>query len=124
MRRRRAVLEHVAEMAAAAAAMHLGAHYAVAAVGRGLDRSGDWIVEARPSGATLELLLRGKQRLPAAGAGERTGPLLVVERAAPRRLGAVPRMILNCSGVSSLCHSASVWVTGYCLVSMAGPPVR
>src|SRR4029077_16176761 len=27
-------------------------------------------------------------------------------------------MISYCSGVSSLRHSASVWVTGYCLVSM------
>src|SRR5262245_22857633 len=28
------------------------------------------------------------------------------------------RMIAYCSGVSSLRHSASVWVTGYCLVAM------
>src|SRR5262252_9047749 len=28
-------------------------------------------------------------------------------------------MIANCSPVSSLRHSASVWVTGYCLVSMS-----
>src|SRR5208283_5916774 len=90
MRRRRAVLEDVAEMAAAAAAMHLGAHHAVAAIGRGLDRAGHRIFEARPAGAALEFLLGGEQRLTAAGAGKRAGTLLVIERAAPRRLGAVP----------------------------------
>ena len=37
--RRRAVGKHVTEMAAAAAAMHLGADHAVAAVLRGLDRA-------------------------------------------------------------------------------------
>src|SRR4029079_460788 len=47
MRRRRTVLEHVPQMAAAAAAMHLGADHAVAAVGRGFDRARDRIVEAR-----------------------------------------------------------------------------
>src|SRR5262249_11566339 len=89
MRRRRTVLENMAEMAAAAAAVHLGAHHAVAAVGRGLDRSANRIVEARPSGAALEFLLRGEQLLPAGDAGKRPGPLLVIERATPRRLGAV-----------------------------------
>src|SRR6516164_7048373 len=89
MRRRRAVLEYMAEMAAAAAAMHLGAYHAVAGIGGGVDRARLRIIEARPPGATLELLLRGEQRLAAAGAGERAGALLVIERAAARRLGAV-----------------------------------
>src|SRR5262249_38462246 len=89
MGRRRAVLEDVAEMAAAAAAMHLGAGHAVAVVGQGFDRALLRIVEARPAGAALEFLLRGEQRLPAAGAGEGAGALLMVERAAARRLGAV-----------------------------------
>src|SRR5262249_25385432 len=77
------------EMATAAAAMHLGAHHAEAAVGRGLDRARHWIIEARPAGAALEFRLRDEQRLLAAGAYERAVTLLVVERAASRRLGAV-----------------------------------
>src|SRR4029450_12600718 len=77
-------------MAAAAAAMHLGAHHAVAAVLRGLDRARDRLVDARPAGATLELLLGDKERLAAARTGEGAGALLVIERAAAGRLGAVP----------------------------------
>src|SRR5262245_4794628 len=90
VRRRRAVLEYVAEMAAAAAAMHLGADHAVARVGRGLDSARHRVVEARPAGAALEFLLRHEQRLPAAGAAEGPGALLVIERTAAGRLGAVP----------------------------------
>src|SRR5262245_33646997 len=89
VRRRRAVLEYVAEMAAAAAAMHLGAHHAVAAVLGALHRARDRIVEARPAGAALELLLGDEQRLAAARAGEGAGALLVIERAAAGGLGAV-----------------------------------
>src|SRR4051794_10075469 len=89
MCRRRAILEHVPEMAAAAAAMHLGADHAVAAIGRGLDRTRDRIVEARPAGAALELLLRSEQLLSATHAGERAGALFVVERAGAGTLGAV-----------------------------------
>src|SRR5712691_2358419 len=70
MRRRRAVLEDVTEMAAAAAAMHLVAHHAVAGVGRFFDRPGFRVVEARPAGAALEFLFRREQRLAAAGAGK------------------------------------------------------
>src|SRR4029450_6324457 len=89
MRRRGPVLEHVPEMAAAPAAMHLGAHHAIAAIGRGFDRALNRIVEARPAGAALELLLRHEQRLAAPGAGERAGTFLVVERAAAGRFGPV-----------------------------------
>src|SRR5579863_2816187 len=89
VRRRRAVLEHVAEMAAAAAALHLGANHAVAAIGYGLDRTRFRIIKARPAGAALELLVRGEQRLLAAGAIERAGTLLVIERATARPLGAM-----------------------------------
>src|SRR5674536_55096 len=70
MRRRRPIVENMTEVAAAPAAMHLGAGHAVAAVGRRLDRAGDWIVEARPTGAALEFFLRGEQRLAASGAGK------------------------------------------------------
>src|ERR1041384_307091 len=87
--RRRAVREDMAEMAAAAAAMHLGAHHAVAHVARLLDRTRLRIVEARPAGAALELLLRPEQRLPATRAAKRAGALLEIERAAARPLGPV-----------------------------------
>src|SRR5438477_7996220 len=63
VRRRRAVVEHMAEMAAAAAAMHLGAHHAVGTVARGLGRARSRIVEARPAGAALELHFRREQLL-------------------------------------------------------------
>src|SRR4029077_9227742 len=76
-------------MAAAAAAIHLGALHAPAAVGGGVDRARLRIVEARPAGAALEFLIRGEQRLAAAGAIERAGALLVIERAAARPFGAV-----------------------------------
>src|SRR5580704_3406855 len=57
VRGRRAVVEDVAEMAAAAAAIHLGALHAPAAVGGGVDRARLRVVEARPAGAALEFLL-------------------------------------------------------------------
>src|SRR4051812_47906835 len=87
--RGRPVFEHMAEVAAAAATMNFGPHHAVSAVLRGLDRTGLWIVEARPAGAAFELLLRDEQLLPAPRAGKRAGALLVIERAASRPLGAV-----------------------------------
>src|ERR1700683_706819 len=89
MRGRRAVVEDMAEMAAAAAAVDLGALHAPAAVGGGIDRAWLRIVKTRPAGAALEFLVRGEQRLPAAGAIERAGALLIIERAAARPFGAV-----------------------------------
>src|ERR1044071_8615175 len=82
-RGRRTVGKHVTEMAAAAAAMHLGADHAVGSIHGFLDRTGLRIVEARPAGATLELLLRLEQRLLAAGTVERAGALFEIQRAAP-----------------------------------------
>src|SRR5579859_7727791 len=87
--RRRAVVEDVAEVAAAAAAMHLGADHAVAAVGRRFHGAFDGVVEARPAGAAVEFLLADEQRLAAADAGEGAGTLFVIEGAAAGRLGAV-----------------------------------
>src|SRR5437870_12032071 len=89
MRRRGPVVEHVPEMAAAPAAMHLGAHHPIASVGRGFDRTLNRIVEARPAGAALELLLRYEQRLGTSGADERAGTRLIVERTAAGRFGPV-----------------------------------
>src|SRR5205823_1378982 len=80
----------MAEMAAAAAAMDLGAHHAIAAVGRGFDRALDRIVEARPAGAALELRLRHEQRLVAPGAHEGALALLEVQGATSGRFGPVP----------------------------------
>src|ERR1700733_5940274 len=89
MRRRRPILEDMAEMAAAAAAMHFGADHAIGAVGRGFDRACFRIVETRPAGAAVEFFLRGEQFLLAAGAIKRAGALFVIERARARPLGAV-----------------------------------
>src|SRR6185437_2041549 len=68
MRRRRAVIENMAEMAAAIGAMHFGAHHAVSAIGGGLDRARDRIVEARPAGAALEFALALEEGLVASRA--------------------------------------------------------
>src|SRR5437899_1067709 len=76
-------------MAAAAAAMDLRAGHSVTSIDRGLDRTGDRIVEARPSGSALEFRARHEQRLAAARALERAGAFLVVERTASGTLGAV-----------------------------------
>ena len=79
----------MAEMAAAAAAMYFGADHAPAPIGRGLDRAGLGIVEARPAGAAVEFRLRDEQLLPAGGASEGAGAFFVIQRAAARPLGAV-----------------------------------
>src|SRR6185312_7875141 len=87
--RRRTIFEDVAKMTAAAAAMHLVAHHAVAGIGVGFDGAGNRIVEARPPSTALELEFGGKQRLIAGGAMEGPRALLVEERAASRHLRAV-----------------------------------
>src|SRR5438270_559167 len=60
--RLRPVVEDVAEMAAAAAAVHLGAQHAVGAVLGLADIAFDGLIEARPSGAAFEFGFGGKQR--------------------------------------------------------------
>src|ERR1700722_5831392 len=89
MRRRRAVIKDVSEMATAIGAMDFGSDHAVALIDSRFGRPGDRIVEARPAGAALEFPLRFEERLATPGAGKSAGPLLEQERAAPRRLGAV-----------------------------------
>src|SRR4051794_2302714 len=79
---RRAVVEDVAQVAAAGRAMHLGPLHAEAVIARRLDAAGDRLVEARPAGAALELALALEQRRAAAGAGERARPLLDQQGAA------------------------------------------
>src|SRR5271154_31553 len=89
MRRRRAILEDMAEMRTAARAMHLGARHAPAAVDGRRHRARHRIVEARPTGAAVELPGRFEQRLAAARAGKDAGALFIVERATAGALGAV-----------------------------------
>src|SRR6516225_3187527 len=88
-RRFRPVVEDVPEMAAAAAAMHLGPHDAEGAVFGGADGIVERLVEAGPAGAALEFGLGGKQRQVAAGAGEDALAMLLQQRAGPGTLGAL-----------------------------------
>src|SRR5262249_39199616 len=87
--RRWAILEDVTEMAAAAAAVHLGAHHPVAAVARAFDPSLDWIIVARPARAALGFGLGYEQRLTASDSAGRAWTLLVIERAAAGTFGPV-----------------------------------
>ncbi len=87
--RLRPVVEHMAEMAAAAAAMHFGPQHHEGAVLGGGHRIGQRLVEARPAGAAVELGLGGEQRLVATGASEGSLAMLLVQRAAVGPLGAM-----------------------------------
>src|SRR5439155_20229050 len=75
--RRRTIRKYVAEMAAAAAAMHLGAFHQVGVVLGGADRLVERAEEARPTGMAFELGVRGEQRQVAARADEGTLALLL-----------------------------------------------
>src|SRR2546430_13240687 len=68
--RLRSVVEDMAEMAAAAAAMHLSACHAEGAVLGLAERIFQRLIEARPAGAAFEFGVGRKQRQVAAGAGE------------------------------------------------------
>ena len=74
----------MAQMRAAARAVHLGARHPIAVVDARFDRALDRNGEARPASAALEFGRALKQRLPAAGAGERARPLLVKQRTTAR----------------------------------------
>ena len=85
--RLRAVVEHVAEMAAAAAAVHFGADHPERCVGV----RGDRVVERFPSSASpygCRTWWPTRTARGAAGARERALPVLVVQRAGVRTLGA------------------------------------
>src|SRR5689334_9182991 len=79
----------MAEMAAAAAAMHFDPRHAVGAVLGAADRVVERLPETRPAGAAVELGVGGEQRQVAAGAGEYPLAVLLQQRARPRPLGAV-----------------------------------
>src|SRR4051812_23478635 len=76
-------------MAAATAAVDLGARHAEGAILRLAHRVVERLPEARPAGAALELGVGGKQRQVAAGAGEDALAMLLQQRAGARPLGAV-----------------------------------
>src|SRR6478609_1078355 len=86
--RLRAVVEDVAEMAAATAAMHFGAHGAEREVRARRDGLVERRPEARPAGMAVEFRARRKQVEPAAGAGKAPRAMLVVERTRVRAFGA------------------------------------
>jgi len=86
---RRTVLEHVAEMPAAAAAVHLGARHAEAAVDGGRDGTLEGLKKTRPAGAAFKFTPGREERLGASGAAERAGPVLLQESTGSGRLGAV-----------------------------------
>src|SRR6202020_2630239 len=86
--RLRPVVEDVAEMAAAAAAMNFGPQHPEGAVLGLADRVVERLIEARPAGAALEFGLRGEQRQVAAGAGEDALAMLLQKRARTRAFGA------------------------------------
>src|SRR4051794_13038176 len=83
------VVEDVAEMAAAAPAMHLGPEHAKGAILGLADIALDRLVEARPARAALEFGVGGEQRQVAAGAGEDALAVLLEQRAGARPLGAL-----------------------------------
>src|SRR6266851_4026336 len=74
----RPVVEDVAEVAAAAAAVDLGADHEEATVARGPDGTLERRPEARPPGPAVELGLRGEQGQVTPGAVVRAGPILLV----------------------------------------------
>ena len=79
----------MAQMAAAAAAMHFRPGHAVASILAVLDGAFEGIVKTRPAGAALEFLFRHEERLSAAGAHEGAGAFFIVEGAASRGLRAM-----------------------------------
>ena len=77
MRRRRTVVEDVAEMAAAMRTVHFSADHAVGTIHRRFHRAFDGVVEAGPACAAFEFQFRSEKLLVAAGAGEMAGALLL-----------------------------------------------
>src|SRR5579863_6999692 len=88
-RRCRAVVEDMAQMAATAAAMHLGPRQKQLEIERGFDRPLDRSKETRPSRTAVEFGLRRVERLSAAGAAIGSPSVLVIERTGVSALGSV-----------------------------------
>src|SRR5262245_21375810 len=87
MRWGRTIVEDVAEMTSATAAMHLVTNHAMASIHFGFDRIGQWIVETWPAGPTLEFHLGDEQRLIAGSAAKDARAFFVQQRATSRHLG-------------------------------------
>src|ERR1700730_5197064 len=85
--RLRPVVENVAEMAAAAAAVNFGPQHPKGAVFGLADGVLERLIETRTAGAAFEFGLRREQRQVAAGAGEDALAVLFQERARARPLG-------------------------------------
>ena len=86
----RAVVEQVAEMSAAAAAMDFVAiHAERRVVVHGDGGVGQWLPETRPAGAAVELGLAVEQLQVAAGAGENADAVLVEQRRGAGIFGAL-----------------------------------
>src|SRR5262249_56256741 len=79
----------MAEMAAAAAAMHLDPGHGGGAVLGAAERVVERLPKARPARAAVEFGVGGEQRQVAAGAGEDALAVLLQQRARPRPFGAV-----------------------------------
>src|SRR6185437_10647816 len=88
-RRPRAVVEDMAQMAAAFGAVKLSPHHAVAGVRAGFHRAGQGVEETGPACATVELCRGIEQFGATAGALELAGTLFMVQGAGARALGAV-----------------------------------
>src|ERR1700738_1757035 len=76
----------MAQMAAAAAAMHLGPRHAMASILGVLDGALERIVKTRPAGAAVEFLFRREEALSASRADKDAWPLFMIEGAASRCL--------------------------------------
>ena len=94
----RTVVEHVSEVRTAAGAVDLRADHAVTVIHVTRDVLGiDRLIEARPAGARMELVLAGEQRQPADHAAVGALFLVVEQRAAERGLGV--RLLRDTVGV-------------------------
>src|ERR1700681_3337683 len=87
--RLRSIVEDVAEMAAAAAAVNFGPQDPESPVFGLADGVVERLVKTRPAGAALEFRLRREQRQVAAGTGEDALAMLLEQRARSRTLGAL-----------------------------------
>src|SRR3981081_4480872 len=86
--RLRPIVEHVTEMATAAAAVNFGPQYPESPVFGPADGVVERLVRTRPPGASIEFRLRGQQRQVAAGTGEDSLAMFLEQRARSRPLGA------------------------------------
>src|SRR5690348_1486302 len=85
----RPVVEDMAEMAAAATAMHFGPRHAKRCVGRFSDRVVERLPEARPAGTAFEFRLGRIKRQATTGTGECALAMLLEQGTGERWLGAV-----------------------------------